>query len=92
MGVTMVEPLPCFVCGKLPTVDRFLLMDLRHLGWTALCPSRCYETAAYCDREGAVADWNTWVESEGYTDDDDGWGDGYDDEDEWNERMSEEQA
>lgn len=62
------EPLPCFVCGERPKVESFLLMDLRHLGWTCLCPSRCFETGAYYEREGAVGEWNAWVENEGLTD------------------------
>lgn len=59
------EPLPCFVCGELPKVGSFLLMDLRHHGWTCLCPNRCYETGTYLSRDFAVRDWNAWVESEG---------------------------
>lgn len=69
------EPLPCFVCGELPKVNSFLLMDMRHRGWTALCPSRCHETGAYHERDDAVAEWNRWVEAEGLDPDgaEDGW-------------------
>ena len=63
-----IEPLPCFVCGKLPKVDSFLLMDLYHHGWSCLCPSKCYETETYYERAGAVEEWNRWVESEGFDD------------------------
>ena len=59
-----VEPLPCFVCDELPQVGGFALMDGR-LGWTCLCPSRCYETNCYLTRDAAVGEWNEWVESEG---------------------------
>lgn len=59
-----IEPQPCLLCGELPKVDDFLLMTGRR-GWTALCPNRCYETATYYERVGAVVDWNAWVESEG---------------------------
>ena len=69
------EPKPCFVCGRRPIVDSFLLMDMRSHGWTALCPSKCYETDAYYDREDAVKEWNRWVESEGYVYDEDLWED-----------------
>lgn len=75
MGMT--EPKPCFVCGRKPIVDSFLLMDLQHRGWTALCPGKCYETNTYYDKEDAIADWNRWVESEGYVEEldevDDDW-------------------
>lgn len=64
--MAMVEPLPCFACDELPIVGSFLLMDLRHHGWTCLCPNKCYETETYYSREGAVEDWNQWVESEGW--------------------------
>ena len=59
-----VKPLPCFVCDELPRVGGFLLMDGR-TGWTALCPNKHFETNAYYDRNGAVAEWNAWVEGEG---------------------------
>ena len=69
-GGRVNEPQPCFVCGALPKVDSFLLMDLRHRGWTALCPNKHYETDVYYDREGAVEEWNLWVENEGWIPDD----------------------
>lgn len=55
-----VEPLPCPVCGELPQVGGFALMDGR-IGWTCLCPSRCHETDCWLDRDGAVGQWNAWA-------------------------------
>lgn len=66
------EPLPCFICGQMPKVESFMLMDLRHHGWSCLCPSKCFETNTYYGRDGAVGEWNEWVENEGMLDDE-GW-------------------
>lgn len=71
-----IEPTPCFVCGSLPKVGSFLLMDGR-IGWTCLCPNRCFETDAYLDRDGAVTEWNSWVECEG------AWAEDEDEDGEW---------
>jgi hypothetical protein len=62
-----MEPKPCFVCDEPPTVGSFLLMDMRHRGWTCLCPNKHHETNAYYSRDAAVKEWNEWVESEGIT-------------------------
>jgi hypothetical protein len=62
-----IKPLPCFICDELPKVDSFPLMTLRHRGWTCLCPNRHYETSAYYERDGAIEEWNYWVENEGIT-------------------------
>lgn len=62
----MSEPEPCFICGQLPKVEDFALMVSYKRGWTALCPSKCYETSMHYDKDDAIADWNQWVESEGY--------------------------
>ena len=65
-----VKPLPCFMCNELPKVGSFLLMDLRHTGWTAMCPNKHYETDAYLDADSAVEAWNRWNDTEGYVFDD----------------------
>ena len=61
-----INPLPCFICGALPKLGSFPLMDLRRVGWTCLCPNRCHETEAYLDAEGAIEAWNRWCDTEGY--------------------------
>ena len=66
----MSEPRQCPTCGEAPKVGSFPLMDGR-TGWTCLC--RCHETGAWLDREGAIAEWDAWVDSDGYEDDGDGW-------------------
>jgi hypothetical protein len=66
-----INPLPCFICGALPKLGSFPLMDLRRVGWTCLCPNRCHETEAYLEATDAIEAWNLWVETEGYVFDDD---------------------
>ena len=66
-----IRPLPCFVCGALPKLGSFPLMDLRRTGWTCLCPNHCHETEAYLEATDAIRAWNDWVGSEGYVFDDD---------------------
>ena len=61
-----IRPLPCFVCGALPKLGSFPLMDLRRTGWTCLCPNHCFETEAYLEATDAIEAWNDWVGTEGY--------------------------
>ena len=80
-----VKPQPCFLCGKLPVVDDFALMTGKR-GWTAMCPNKHYETAPYYIKEGAVEDWNRWVENEGYVEELDEVDDDWTYWESWNER------
>ena len=65
----MTEPQPCYLCGELPKVGRIELMTGK-VAWTCLCPNHHYETNAYYDRKGAIDEWNCWVESEGWPEED----------------------
>ena len=75
-----LKPLPCYLCGELPKVGAIQLMTGKVV-WTCLCPNHHYETNAYYNREGAIDEWNRWVESEGWPEEDEDDEDG--DIDEW---------